>query len=435
MAATASNLPPRRRWFRLSLRTLMVLVIPLMAGLSWLAHSIQLQRESIAAVRAAGGTVIYDYQTQEVGPPGPTGPTYRTEPSAPGWVRRWLGDELFQSVVAVELPYLETPAILAAVARFDHLDRLRLASVSTGGLGPGSLAGLRQLRVLELEGGGLQDEALAEVATLRSLHTLQIDSTSASDAGFAHLVVLPAVRDLKIRHNGHLSDAGLGRTLAGMPALRNLEVTLEMGPVAATAAAIGHHLSLETLTIGRIATMTAADCEPIGRLTRLRVLRMPQCPVTDAGLAHLRQLKGLIQLDLTGSRVTGAGLVDLGKLTTLEELDLTSAPLGPEADLTPLTHLPHLQTLSLESTGVSDAAVKGLVRTARLSQLTLSHNLAITDRTLQALASCPNLQTLDVNYSGVTIEGVQTLRTARPQLATHFWNGYRPQVATVPNGQ
>jgi internalin A len=45
-------------------------------------------------------------------------------------------------------------------------------------------------------------------------------------------------------------------------------------------------------------------------------------PVTDAGLAHLRELTNLQTLGLNGTQVTDAGLANLRGLTNLSELSL-----------------------------------------------------------------------------------------------------------------
>ncbi len=91
---------PRRRWFRVSLRGLMILVVLIGGAAGWVANTIRTQRQSIAAVRAAGGDVRFDWEKQQVGVSRGR-PVYRNGPSAPRWLRRWLGDELFQQVTSV----------------------------------------------------------------------------------------------------------------------------------------------------------------------------------------------------------------------------------------------------------------------------------------------------------------------------------------------
>ena len=61
MSTTAPTTPkPRRRWLQFSLRTLMVLMLVLGCGLSWLAREVQqarAQREAAKAIGKLGGRV------------------------------------------------------------------------------------------------------------------------------------------------------------------------------------------------------------------------------------------------------------------------------------------------------------------------------------------------------------------------------------------
>jgi hypothetical protein len=53
----------------------------------------------------------------------------------------------------------------------------------------------------------------------------------------------------------------------------------------------------------------------IGRLSQLRDLYIaPSSAVTDRGLAHLKDLHNLVQLDLRGSQISDAGLAHLKRL-------------------------------------------------------------------------------------------------------------------------
>jgi hypothetical protein len=63
MTTTPSTTPkPRRRWLQFSLRTLMVLLLVLGAGLGWLAHEAErarAQQKLAAAIQQLGGRVEY----------------------------------------------------------------------------------------------------------------------------------------------------------------------------------------------------------------------------------------------------------------------------------------------------------------------------------------------------------------------------------------
>ena len=89
--------PPKRRRWQFTLRAAMLLVL-IVAG--WLGREVKLardQRAAVQAIRAYGGQVIYDYELVN-GVPTPGG-----EPTAPRWLRAWLGDDFFCEVVVVNL--------------------------------------------------------------------------------------------------------------------------------------------------------------------------------------------------------------------------------------------------------------------------------------------------------------------------------------------
>ena len=56
---------PRRRWFQYSLRTLLLLMLLVSIGMSWVAVRMQRarrQREAVKGIERLGGGVMYDYQ-------------------------------------------------------------------------------------------------------------------------------------------------------------------------------------------------------------------------------------------------------------------------------------------------------------------------------------------------------------------------------------
>jgi hypothetical protein len=56
---------PRRRFLRLSVRGMMVLVLVIGIGSGWLARGIrsaQIQRDAVVAIQKAGGFVLYDWE-------------------------------------------------------------------------------------------------------------------------------------------------------------------------------------------------------------------------------------------------------------------------------------------------------------------------------------------------------------------------------------
>ena len=93
------NPQPRRRWFQYSLRTLLLFMLLVSIGMSWVAVRIQRarrQREAVEAIQKLGGLVRYDYQVQQSGNPLPG-----AGPPGPAWLRNLLGEDIFARVVGV----------------------------------------------------------------------------------------------------------------------------------------------------------------------------------------------------------------------------------------------------------------------------------------------------------------------------------------------
>src|SRR4051812_36445745 len=95
------NTRPWRRYLHLSLRSLLVLVLAIGCWPGWLVHSARIQREAVAAIRAAGGRVAYDWQRRK-NPRGIGDFVQRDKkPPYPEWLVRLLGDDYFGHVVWV----------------------------------------------------------------------------------------------------------------------------------------------------------------------------------------------------------------------------------------------------------------------------------------------------------------------------------------------
>ena len=86
---------PKRRWFRFSLRALLVVVTVLCLWLGIKVNSVRNQKQLVAKVRELGGKVKYDY---EFGP-DPFSPL--DPPAEMDWLSKKLGVDYFHDVVSV----------------------------------------------------------------------------------------------------------------------------------------------------------------------------------------------------------------------------------------------------------------------------------------------------------------------------------------------
>jgi Leucine Rich repeat len=243
-----------RRRLRLSVRGLMALVLILGGGLGWFMHGARVQREAVATIKRAGGSVLYDLQ-----------PNYYTQarPWLPMWAIERLGIDFFGTVIQANLTGSSmTDAELSHLEGLTDLQLLYLPDTKVGDAGLAHLKGMSRLTMLILWKTKVGDAGLSNLAGLTRLRTLDLSDTEVTDAGLAHLEGLAGLEGLSLAGT-HITDAGL--------------------------------IHLEGLT-------------------RLSVLVLDGTDVGDKGLEHLKGLKGLKILQVRRTRVSDAGLAEFRKI-------------------------------------------------------------------------------------------------------------------------
>jgi len=119
-------------------------------------------------------------------------------------------------------------------------------------------------------------------------------------------------------------------------------------------------------------------------------LRLHGTSVTDAVVAQLKDIQGLVDLNLATTKVTDAGLANLKGLQ-------------------------HLQRLHLELTGVTDAGLAHLKGLTNLTYLNV-YGTKVTDKGLEHLKKMGYLRNLYVWQSKVTDSGIKNLKAALPNV-------------------
>ncbi len=112
--------------------------------------------------------------------------------------------------------------------------------------------------------------------------------------------------------------------------------------------------------------------------------------LTDDGLAQVKLLPKVVQLDLKDTQITDAGLAQIAGLATLNKLHL-------------------------EKTKVTDAGLAHLKDLGNLEYLNL-YGTAVTDAGLEHLKSLGKLKKLYVWQTQVTDEGIAKLKESLPEL-------------------
>ena len=107
-----------------------------------------------------------------------------------------------------------------------------------------------------------------------------------------------------------------------------------------------------------VSAKAASDLTPLAKLVpdALQGINLSETSVTDAGLANVGNLSGLLGLDLTATRISNDGLAHLTGLTKLRGLTLAQTGIG-DAGLRYLEGLEALEWLELSETRVTDAGL------------------------------------------------------------------------------
>jgi internalin A len=313
------TLSPSRHWLRrfpsrMSLRTLMFLVLVAGGGLGWFA--LQRQREArrqwvIATIQASGSSVDFDGM---------------------GISRiRWFGG----SADPASLPQHQLTA--------DQID---------------ALGSCERLRELVMVSSVMTDEGLAGLSRDKLLQRLYCFKPRITDAGVKHLVSLRSLQKLELLRVPELTDAMLAH-LAGLTGLE--EINLSGASI--TGSGLVHLaglVNLKSLTIPNSA-LDDAGLANLGRLTGLRQLYIGSGTYTDTGLACLSELTGLTELGIGSEGCTDVGLDKLVGLTHLETLNI-AGPQVTDAWLDRVAAMKSVRNVMISGARISDEAIKRLHR-------------------------------------------------------------------------
>jgi internalin A len=175
----------RRPWWsylRLSMRSLLFLVLVLGAGLGWMVHLARVQRDAVEAIVKAGGSVYYDWELSSNGVPNPNGKLWW-----PGWLVDRVGVDYFSTVRQAFLIERDLDGVAVHVGRLGQLERLYLTGPSMTDARLVHIEGLTKLRGLDLEHSKVTDAGLVHLKGLRRLEGLSLKGTKVTDAGAREL--------------------------------------------------------------------------------------------------------------------------------------------------------------------------------------------------------------------------------------------------------
>ncbi|HNY80716.1 MAG: hypothetical protein RBS72_09305 [Sedimentisphaerales bacterium] len=303
---------------------------------------------------------------------------------------KWVAG--LQNLRRLTAPDRMDDAGLAHVARLPALTGLYLRESRVTNAGLRHLAGLQGLEELALGAGRITDAGLVHLGKLPRLRYLLLQGDGFSDAGFVHLKNVPSLRILHFGHLPQTTDAGL----AHLSALTQVQD-------------MSFHWS-ENITDEGVRHLAA--------LPHLRSLDVARSRVTDAGLAHLRDVKTLESLWLPSEGISDTGLEYLSQLPRLRSLSVSRAYRGDSSGeqgyytdkgIRMLAHCRDLEELSVGSIAMTDASMEAIATLGNLRNLALFGCTAVTDEGLKELASLKDLEVLNVHDANATISGLSCL--------------------------
>lgn len=303
------------------------------------------------------------------------------------------------------------------------------------------LAEMKEKRITRLDAGGLMTDAvMARLAGLDHVTSLSLGgSRELSDEGLRHLARMPQLQHLDLNEypGGKLTDRGL-EVLRDLPNLRTFELTWQAGITDAGVAHLRFCERLESVNLmgsptgdGAIAALrgkphlhsfssgrlvTDAGLSLLQDFPRLKHRFDParhdagkpgaklliDGPFSNAGLAYLRGLDGVTDLDLFwhAKNITAAGFSHLPHLPNLAVLG-ADGRLSDDAALGHFAAIPRLRRLRIQEAAATDVGFEALSRSQTLEGIWGRHCDNLGSRGFIALSRMPSLRSLGVSCKNV----------------------------------
>jgi len=249
--------------------------------------------------------------------------------------------------------------VLRVVGQLHRLEYFGVGSCPIDGSALQVLSTLPRLRHVDIVDCSPDSMAIENVAKIKGLETLRVsDIEEGADA----LQTLDVSRLQELTLNGRgLSDEIISN-LANAAELHSL--TLENAPLTDRIfASLGACRKLERLTL--IDTqVTGVGIDALAACPLVE-LSMKTASLDDAGAECLAKLRSLEKIDISGATITAAGLAQLAKVPTLTELIANDIVLDSAA-FRRIEFTTTLQRLHLMNSGLDDRAIDAFLK-VRLS--------------------------------------------------------------------
>lgn len=260
---------------------------------------------------------------------------------------------------------------------------------------------------------GLTDDEMAGIVALQTVNEMEIVATKLTDAGLASIAKLRNLEVLHLEGTAMMTDEGL-KALATLPKLRHLRLS---GPF--TDRGVKDLASLPSLKVLWLESPNVSE-EALGHLAQSKSLERLCVPwldrITDRAMAHLQSMPNLKALGVGDAWSPDAGVATLASLTNLEVLALKGGSTLTDKGLTPLAGMPRLRALQIYDSRITDQGLTNLAQCKTLDSIEIQSAVPISEQAKASLkAALPNVQRLDVTQSERQVR-TQPVRQARAML-------------------
>jgi len=253
---------------------------------------------------------------------------------------------------------------------------------------------------------GLTDDEMAGIATLQTVNEMEIVATRLTDAGLASLARLRNLQVLHLDGTAMMTDEGL-KALATLPRLRHLRLS---GPF--TDRGLAYLAALPSLKALWLETPRATE-EGLRQLAQCKTLERLCVPwydtITERGVGYLKSMPKLKALGVGTATSLNAGVAALTSLRGLEVLALKGGPGLTDGALKPLAGLLKLRALEIYHSRITEQGLANLYACQKLDSVQIRSAIPIRAQAITRLrAELPGLQTVDIS---------QPEPSMRPRLA------------------
>lgn len=215
---------------------------------------------------------------------------------------------------------------LSRLLEVPTLEYLNIAHGSVVGPGLEQLKSLPNLRGLAMHGPQGLPENIKHIADFTELRSLEIDGRGVNDDSFAYFKKLVNLEVLDLVNSGDVTGRGCVH-LKDLPKLRWIDFRGNTHDDESLAA-IGKMKQIQAIAWGNVERVSDEGLAALTGATSLQNVNLHGSQVSSEGLKHLKAFRNLKQLILSNTQIGDAALVHLRPLTTLERLHIKGTRLS-----------------------------------------------------------------------------------------------------------